>query len=618
MIISVKKNNRVRMISVTLFGIILAMMMCGTDVFAASKPVASGTTKTASVIRASASVSSAQVKTLSKGKKFSIKAEYFTAKKSTKAKYKWYYISSYKGYIRSDLVKYADSVTVSGKTTAAVNIRTGAGWSYAKKAVYKKGKSVKVVLTAYDRNGEKWYKIKVGSKYYYVIARYVKLSSTSSKASSSTKKSSSSTNKSSSSSSKNSSSGNSSDSSSSGSATFKGFPSSYTKKLAALKKEHPKWEFVAVNTGLDWSDAVSRMTDRTGTNLVYTTFPYSYRSVEKGCYNYLTNRYTPKDGAKFIAASEGCVKFYMDPRNWLDDTHVFMFEDNRYHSSYQTRSMVETMTKGRNSYLYKNSGSFVTAAKNYNISPVYLAAKALEEQGTGINSGTVSGRKVYNVFNIGAYDSASGGASNGIRYAGSGSSYLRPWTSIDKAIRGGAKYIASNFIANNQSCAYLEHFNVMNGLGKVGTHVYMTAVYAPRNTSVSTASSYKKYKIYDKKIVFYIPVYKNMPSSACKVPSSSWKKDNNYYLKTLKVTAGGRTYTKISSSSQNYTKSFTVYVGKSVSSATISAGAASRTSAKVSGTGKKSLSSGTNTFKVVCTASSGLKRTYTVKVVRGS
>lgn len=594
------------MISVTLFGIILAMMMCGTDVFAASKPVASGTTKTSSVIRASASVSSAQVRTLSKGKKFSIKAEYFTAKKSMKAKYKWYYISSYKGYIRSDLVKYADSVTVSGKTTAAVNIRTGAGWSYAKKAVYKKGKSVKVVLTAYDRNGEKWYKIKVGSKYYYVIARYVKLSSTSSKASSSKSTSSSSSSKSSSS------------SSSTSTTSFKGFPSSYTKKLAALKKAHPKWEFVAVNTGLDWSDAVSRMTAKTGTNLVYTTFPYSYRSVEKGCYNYLTNRYAPKDGAKFIAASEGCVEFYMDPRNWLDDTHVFMFEDNRYHSSYQTLSMVETMTKGRNNLLHKNSTSFIKAAKNYNISPVYLTAKALEEQGSKINSGKVGTRTVYNVFNIGAYDSASGGASNGIRYAGSGSSYLRPWTSIDKAIRGGAKYIASNFIANNQSCAYLEHFNVMNGLSKVGTHVYMTAVYAPRNTSVSTASSYKRYKIYDKKIVFYIPVYKNMPASACKVPSSSWKKDNNYYLKTLKVTAGGRTYTKISSSSQSYTKSFTVYVGKSVSSATISAGAASRTSAKVSGTGKKSLSQGTNTFKVVCTASSGLKRTYTVKIVRGS
>ena len=375
---------------------------------------------------------------------------------------------------------------------------------------------------------------------------------------------------------------------------------------------------MAVNTGLDWSDAVSRMTAKTGTNLVYTTFPYSYRSVEKGCYNYLTNRYAPKDGAKFIAASEGCVEFYMDPRNWLDDTHVFMFEDNRYHSSYQTLSMVETMTKGRNNLLHKNSTSFIKAAKNYNISPVYLTAKALEEQGSKINSGKVGTRTVYNVFNIGAYDSASGGASNGIRYAGSGSSYLRPWTSIDKAIRGGAKYIASNFIANNQSCAYLEHFNVMNGLSKVGTHVYMTAVYAPRNTSVSTASSYKRYKIYDKKIVFYIPVYKNMPASACKVPSSSWKKDNNYYLKTLKVTAGGRTYTKISSSSQSYTKSFTVYVGKSVSSATISAGAASRTSAKVSGTGKKSLSQGTNTFKVVCTASSGLKRTYTVKIVRGS
>ncbi len=70
------------------------------------------------------------------------------------------------------------------------------------------------------------------------------------------------------------------------------------------------------------------------------------------------------------------------------------------------------------------------------------------------HSFTYGGKKysgVYNTYNIGASDSADGSAATkGLVYAaggsdGSGKSYLRPWNTLEKAVKGGAIYIANNF-----------------------------------------------------------------------------------------------------------------------------------------------------------------------------
>ena len=139
--------------------------------------------------------------------------------------------------------------------------------------------------------------------------------------------------------------------------------------------------------------------------------------------------------------------------------------------------------------LYNNADSFVKTGKKYNLSPIYLAAKAYEEQGSGVNSGIRNNKRVYNVFNIGASDSPSGGAANGINWAASKSNekYGTPWTSIPKAVNNSAKYLSLNFVGNNQNTAYFEHFNVLNGISQVGTHVYITALYAAKNTSETTS-----------------------------------------------------------------------------------------------------------------------------------
>lgn len=87
--------------------------------------------------------------------------------------------------------------------------------------------------------------------------------------------------------------------------TKDGFPASYLPYLETLHQAHPTWKFTPVQTGLDWSQATAQMTFKTGTNTIQkgSVFPATFFSVEPGCYNYLTDTYTAKDGANFVAAS---------------------------------------------------------------------------------------------------------------------------------------------------------------------------------------------------------------------------------------------------------------------------------------------------------------------------
>lgn len=59
-------------------------------------------------------------------------------------------------------------------TTGKVNYRTGCGTSYTKKGSVAKGKSVNVVYGWYKTvSGVKWYKVKIGSSYYYMSGNYL-------------------------------------------------------------------------------------------------------------------------------------------------------------------------------------------------------------------------------------------------------------------------------------------------------------------------------------------------------------------------------------------------------------------------------------------------------------
>ena len=401
--------------------------------------------------------------------------------------------------------------------------------------------------------------------------------------------------------------------------TKDGFPKSYLTQLEKLHAAHPNWVFTPVQTGLTWEDAFNKQISNKNANLIYRSYAPSYKLTDAGSYNYLTDYYVGKDSAFFVSASDEAVAYFMDPRNWLTDDAVFMFVNNEYHS-YQNVTAVQSVLKN-NPVLRKkeNAQLFVDAGKYYNISPIYLAAKAYQEIGsyTSQVDGNYPGYKgYYNVFNVGAYDSANGGSVNAMKYAKQAG-----WKTLKAAVYGGASTLRNGYLNNRQASAYTEHFNVLNGLNKVGVHEYMTAVYAPYSSARTMKSNYTEYGLMNKKIEFFIPVYKNMPSKAAKAPTTDMNADNNYYLKSLKIswTTDGETdsRTLISGNGLDYRTRFSVIVPKGTTKVNFKAVQASKTtSVKIIGDGKRTVRSNEYTLRVKVKSGSGLVRTYEIVVMQ--
>ena len=157
-------------------------------------------------------------------------------------------------------------------------------------------------------------------------------------------------------------------------------------------------------------------------------------------------------------------------------------------------------------------------------------------------SGKVSGYEgLYNFYNIGAtHSTAAGGAIiNGLKYAQSGTpgkqysstlsfnDYIMiPWNNSYRSIVGGAAFIGYNYIQRGQNTVYLEKFNVTEN--STYSHQYMANVEAAASESAKTAAAYRQ--LADTPILFSIPVYQNMPATACPAPVD--KKNPNNWLKT--------------------------------------------------------------------------------------
>lgn len=562
---------------------------------------ATGTVTAATAqVRKTPSAKGTLLKTVKKGKTLTVTSETFTSKTSTSTSRRFVYASNLGGYIARNQVSlsYKNPKKATVSADGGLRTRKGPGTTFDAVSAVASGSSVTAKLRAYGPDQSLWYRIVNQGKAVYVKASFLKFTSSSNGENSGNNGN-------------NNSGGSDNGNSGNGGSyiTADGFPSSYLPYLQALHKAHPTWTFTPVKTGLNWSDAVAAMMKNSGTNTISKSFPATYRSTEKGCFNYLTGIYTPKDGSQFVGASERAVRYYMDPRNWLTESGIFMFQSNRY-KSYHTAALVSNILK-TNKALSKSGVAemFVSAAKANNISAIYLASTAIAEQGS-VTSMVDGSKGVYNVFNIGASDAASGGAGNGIAYA-----KAQGWTTLKKSIDGGARYIAKSFVSNNQGSPYLEHFNVLNGLSSVGTHVYMTAVYAPSEKAASTWKSVSSdataaAKVYD----FDIPVYSNMPSKNASAPVSSG--NNNNYLKSLQVMYLGNSKDLINSKSLNYDTSFEIYVGLA-NTVSILAGSADG-NATVSGNLSVTMHNQVQHATVICTSSSGLQRVYNITLKPGT
>ena len=81
-------------------------------------------------------------------------------------------------------------------------------------------------------------------------------------------------------------------------------------------------------------------------------------------------RLVAKDGSTWVTASKNAVAYFMDPRNFLNDTYVFMFENLAYDAANQTQAGVEAILTGsfmantNIAYLDAN-GTYIPTAESY-------------------------------------------------------------------------------------------------------------------------------------------------------------------------------------------------------------------------------------------------------------
>lgn len=490
----------------------------------------------------------------------------------------------------------ASAANMMGSCTADVlNVRSGAGTGYSKTGTVSYGDSLTILSETTDSSGAKWYKISCGNVTGYVSAAYVQLTSSGSQGSS--------------------------DADFESYMTKQGFPESYKPYLRTLHEQHPKWIFTAQKLGVDWNTALKEECV-VGRNLVHSSALASWKSMEKGAYDFNGGYWYGLDGS-WVAASKEIIMYYMDPRNFLNDTYIFMFENQSYDPSYQTESGVKTIladTFMSGSYTcpdtkkkYTYSQTFMDAAKKSGVSPYHLASRCRNEQGVNgapQSLGTVKGYENYfNFFDIQAYaTSTMTAAEMGCKYAKTTNpTYLLPWTNQYKSIVGGSIFLGTGYITKGQDTLYLQKFDMVDGGNGLYYHQYMTCVFGQANEAISLKNAYSQ-DILNSAMEFKIPVYNNMPDKLCPKPTSSG--DNNNYLKSLSVSG-----TSISPKFDKFTASYTAKVNAEVSSVTVNANPLGK-SAKVSGKGKVSLKTGENTVKVTCTAASGVKRTYTIKITR--
>jgi len=293
------------------------------------------------------------------------------------------------------------------------------------------------------------------------------------------------------------------------------FPDSYQDALYALKEQHPNWTFVKMETGLDWN--------------------YVVRLQSEGARSLISNKSAPdswKDGyysSSWAIASDGIIKYYLDPRNSLTEKSVFQFEQLTYNKSYHTVSSTQMVLEGtfmddlvpQTDTYY--SEAFMNIAAEKNISPILMAARVRQEQGVNgskMISGTYPGFEgLYNHYNIGA----SGNTKEKELASGLAKAREMGWTTPMLSLAGGSSVLSNNYIRKGQDTLYLQKFDVDSSYNGVCWHQYMQNIQAPTTEAASTYKAYNNAGILNFTFVFKVPVFRNMPSYACTQPGTQEK-----------------------------------------------------------------------------------------------
>ncbi|MGB4984980.1 MAG: SH3 domain-containing protein [Erysipelotrichaceae bacterium] len=288
-----------------------------------------------------------------------------------------------------------------------------------------------------------------------------------------------------------------------------GFPDSYLPYLLKMHRDHPTWNFVAENKGLNFNDVIL---GEQGKNYLQTTNPA-----------YQLDGILAESGG-WYRVNNGVASYYLDPRNFLNDNFIFTFEMLSFNATLHTEEVIKKMFGS--SYLAQDQYVkwYYEAGRDNKVSPVHLASRSIQEGASNESYVAVSGdstysyngvplKGYYNYYNIGAY--GDNPVVRGLGYAcgakcGFSDSFGRPWDSREKAIKGGAAWISDGYINVGQDTLYYQKFNTSTQ--PYYTHQYMTNIQAPTSEGEKIYLTYQKNDLLKHPHTFKIPVYNNMPS----------------------------------------------------------------------------------------------------------
>ena len=318
------------------------------------------------------------------------------------------------------------------------------------------------------------------------------------------------------------------------------FPESYRDALRALHSKYPDWEFIPDTVTTSFWDSVALQSVNMRKQVSFTSHPVSWRSMVSGSYSWSSKSWILSNGG-WTGASREIIAHYMDPRNFLNESEIYMFLQQGYNAANQTEEGVNKIIAG--TFMATNysdpddtayGGSYakviMEAARQSGVSPYILASKIRQEIGvagtSSLISGTTSHGKYFNFFNIGASGSNDAAViANGLARA-----KAEGWTTRSASIIGGAKFLSDGYISAGQDTYYLQDFNVHQPDRL--WHQYAQAVHDARSKGVSLAKTYQEDGNYP--LTFRIPIFPGMPESVCEKPVSSGK-TNNYYFEDVSI-----------------------------------------------------------------------------------
>lgn len=245
--------------------------------------------------------------------------------------------------------------------------------------------------------------------------------------------------------------------------------------------------FTIKNLGLDYSyiSSAKRI------HINQPGYSYLYTSNTTTNYNKKTSDYIKAQTVKSYGGKKINYNSYVPTST--DPTHGYQYlRLNTYRTVNSSKYSSLLNSKVSSKSVLRNKGSvFDSAAKSYKIDPVYFLCQTILETGYGTSTlsqgkyvtkivsgssvvrdkyGNVTGfkkvngkyitksiskKKVYNLYGIKAYDSDP-------QLCGFSYAYYQGWTSVDKAIKGAAKYVSQNYINNStykQNTLYKFRYN---------------------------------------------------------------------------------------------------------------------------------------------------------------